>query len=166
MEPKGLPDDVGKLTHFLQTSLIRLGSVLCVWGTEKYTGTGFRNHPYLIPCVYWCVSLCLYSNHVCVLTRLPCTDDLIKPQRPHGTTDLTLVLLLYELCSRRCSHRSILSIAMDISIMKCMIPVFLERAAGWNHYSFSLFSLIHRLRVITRNFHCFSLVLIDTTRVS
>lgn len=113
---------------------------------------------------YWCVPLCLYSNHVCVMTRPPCTVDLIKPQRPHSTTDLTLVLLLYELCSRRCFHRSILSMAMDISIMKFTIPVFLERAAGRNHYSFSLFSLIQRLRAITRNFHGFSLLLIDTTQ--
>lgn len=164
MEPKGFPDDVGKLTHFLQTSLIRLGSVLCVWGTEKYTGTGFRNHPYLIPCVYWCASLCLYSNHVCVLTRLPCTVDLIKPPRPHSATDPTLVLLLYELCSRRCFHHGILSMATDISIMKCTIPVFLERAAGRNLFSSSLFSLIQRLRVITRDFHCCSLLLIDTTQ--
>lgn len=134
LEPKGFPDDVGKLTHFLQTSLIRLGSVVCVWGREKYTGTGFRNHPYLIPCAYWCVSLCLYSNHVCVLTRLPCTVDLIRPPRPH-----TLVLLLYELCSRRCLYRIILSMAMDISIMKCTIPVFSERTAGENHYPLSLF---------------------------
>lgn len=42
MEPEGLPDNVGKLARFLQTSVMCLGNVLCISGTLQPTGTGFR----------------------------------------------------------------------------------------------------------------------------
>lgn len=111
-----------------------------------------------------CVSLCLYSNPVSVLTRLPSMVDFIKPQRPHRSTDLTLVLLLYELFSQWCFHHSGLSTAVDFSIIKCTIPLFLRRAAGQNHYFYSFSSLIEKLKVITYNVYRFSLLLTDTTQ--
>lgn len=106
----------------LQTILIHLGSILCIWGTQEYSGIGFRKYPYLIVCV----SLCLYSNPVCVLTCLPCMADFIKPD---SLIDQQILLLSF--CCMSCFHGdasiSVVCAVVWISLQKDVQYLFFKR---------------------------------------
>lgn len=83
-------------TYFLQTTLIRLGSMLCSRGTGEYKTIGFRKYPYLIVCVcprVFTVTLSLFW--------------LARPASLISSILIALVdqqILLLSFCSTSCSR--------------------------------------------------------------
>lgn len=129
MELKG-PTDVSKYRYCLQSTLLCLGSMLCIWGT-RYNRIRLRNHPYRNVSVCLCACLCPCVFNMRHKFWVTCPGPLISSN--HTGLTYQQVLFLHFCClfiSQRCFHIIGLCSAMDFFITRCMNPFSSEQSCS------------------------------------
>lgn len=157
MELKG-PTDVSKYRYCLQSTLLCLGSMLCIWGT-RYNRIRLRNHPYRNVSVCLCACLCPCVFNMRHKFWVTCPGPLISSN--HTGLTYQQVLFLHFCCLSSFHSDASISLVCAVqwifSLQDAWTPFLLSRAVV-DIFSFS--ALIEKLKVKT----CFSLLLTDAVQ--